>query len=254
MRVGIIGFAGSGKDTIAKMLQEQLLEQGYCCGIERFASPLKDLARAVFGDDFDDRSVKEVLVPFTHEMKQVAYSEIKAAQMQLLSVTQEENQKFDELLDELLIKDLISPRTFQQYVGTDLFRAIKPTVWVDATQAKTKSTGIILIPDVRFGDEAAICDALILVNRPGIDAVESHVSEKLAHDFMHLKLGKCEVGDLKNTSAIGYVVKNYDHTNAYSHQEFFYVFNHYSLERMQFILSEVVTPRLMDMWWRGVQL
>ena len=254
MRVGIIGFAGSGKDTIAKMLQEQLWEQGYCCGIERFASPLKDLARAVFGNDFDDRSVKEVLVPFTHEMKQVAYSEIKAAQMQLLSVTQEENQKFDELLDELLIKDLISPRTFQQYVGTDLFRAIKPTVWVDATQAKTKSTGIILIPDVRFGDEAAICDALILVNRPGIDAVESHVSEKLAHDFMHLKLGKCEVGDLKNTSAIGYVVKNYDHTNAYSHQEFFYVFNRYSLKRMQFILSEVVTPRLMDMWWRGVQL
>ena len=78
MRVGIIGFAGSGKDTIAKMLQEQLWEQGYCCGIERFASPLKDLARAVFGNDFDDRSVKEVLVPFTHEMKQVAYSEIKA--------------------------------------------------------------------------------------------------------------------------------------------------------------------------------
>ena len=84
--------------------------------------------------------------------------------------------------------------------------------------------------------------------------MESHVSEKLAHDFMHLKLGKCEVGDLKNTSAIGHVVKNYDHRNTYSHQEFFYVFNHYSLERMQFILSEVVTPRLMDMWWRGVQL
>lgn len=125
---------------------------------------------------------------------------------------------------------------------------------MDVTRAKTESTGIILIPDVRFGDEAAICDALIFVNRPSIDAVESHVSEKLAHDFMHLKLGKCEVGDLKNTSAIGHVVKNYDHTNTYSHQEFFYVFNHYSLERMQFILSEVVTPRLMDMWWRGAKL
>ena len=142
MRVGIIGFAGSGKDTIAKMLQEQLWEQGACCGIERFASPLKELAQAVFGDDFDERDVKEVLVPFTHEMKQVAYSEIKAAQMQLLGDAQDLGKNFDVLLDELLIKDLISPRTFQQYVGTDLFRAIKPTVWVDATRKKLKAQAL----------------------------------------------------------------------------------------------------------------
>ena len=244
MRVGIIGFAGSGKDTVAKLLQKQLWERGYCCGIERFASPLKNIAHAVFGDDFDERDVKEVLVPFTHEMKMFAARAITVAQMQLLEMSREDNLKFYMLLDELLIKDLISPRTFQQYVGTDLFRAIKPTVWVDATREKTESTSFVLLPDVRFEDEESICDALIVVNRPGISAVESHVSEKLASDFLKIKLNKCTVGELKNTSALGQLVKNYTHNNHYQHQEFFYVFNHYSLERMEFILSEVVVSRL----------
>ena len=47
MLIGITGFIGSGKDTVAGML----VEQG--CVQDSFASPLKDLCASIFGWDRD---------------------------------------------------------------------------------------------------------------------------------------------------------------------------------------------------------
>ncbi|MEX0129692.1 hypothetical protein AB2T91_21095, partial [Clostridium butyricum] len=68
-KIGLIGLAGSGKDTVAVILQEALKDIGQEFEIALFAGLLKETAKAVFGDNFDDRDVKEVLIPFTFDLK-----------------------------------------------------------------------------------------------------------------------------------------------------------------------------------------
>ena len=46
MIIGITGFIGSGKDTVANMF----VERG--CVHDSFAAPLKDLCASIFGWDF----------------------------------------------------------------------------------------------------------------------------------------------------------------------------------------------------------
>jgi hypothetical protein len=49
----------------------------------------------------------------------------------------------------------MSARAFLQYLGTDVMREIKDSIWVDYTikQIKAEQAGIALIPDVRFPNE-----------------------------------------------------------------------------------------------------
>ena len=59
--IGICGFIGSGKDTVAKMF----VEQG--CVQDSFAAPLKDMCASIFGwqremlegDSMDSREFRE---------------------------------------------------------------------------------------------------------------------------------------------------------------------------------------------------
>ena len=61
--IGICGHAGSGKDTAASMIQDQLTDTW----VESFADPLKEAAAAAFGislDDFYLPEKKEIPHPF----------------------------------------------------------------------------------------------------------------------------------------------------------------------------------------------
>ncbi|AUZ06339.2 hypothetical protein ADP71_31610 [Vitreoscilla sp. C1] len=265
MKIGIIGVAGSGKDTVASIIQQRFNQMGVQAEVCRFAEPIKAIAREVFGPEFDNRDVKEELVPFTHDMKFLAEGVLWDAGARLLQHLKcHWRTKFETLLNRLLVKDEISPRIFQQYVGTDLFRAIDSNVWVNATEIQASKFEVALLPDVRFVDEAAVCDVLIVVNRPGVVAVAEHPSEVLAntllqasfpklitstgeiknHEPLELTLSvenyrRCTVGELRNTSCLG----EFDLFEG-KPQWFFSVFNHYSIERLEFMLDEVVMPAL----------
>jgi len=96
----------------------------------------------------------------------------------------------------------ISPRRFCQLLGTEGGRAVRPTFWVDvfrARVAKSRATYVVT-PDVRFGNEAAVCDLLIGVWRPSVFPVESHASEKeipqLVQESAHTKY--CNEGTLED--------------------------------------------------------
>lgn len=177
MRIGILGLAGAGKDTTALLLQQALAEKGYTFKIDRFAAPLKDAARKVFGSNFDDRDIKEVPVPVDPDhMLEVVYWMCDS-----LGFTDAEMDKASELFAETLgILDVCSPRKFQQLLGTDVVRVVRPTAWVDRISGLH---GNYIIPDCRFENE--LQGTNILIARYGFVPKPEHPSEHLAWDLTY---------------------------------------------------------------------
>lgn len=171
MKIGIIGLAGAGKDEVAGMLSAI---NGY--PVKRYASKLKLAARNVFGEHFDDRKVKEV----SHYVNPDHMLECTFNMLSTI-LTDEELLKAGELYDEHLgLRTNISPREYQQILGTEVGRAIDKEVWVRAIK---NSKGDCIVPDVRFGGE--LLDKNILVVRKGLAVPTNvHSSEALAVDLM----------------------------------------------------------------------
>ena len=75
----------------------------------------------------------------------------------------------------------MSPREFQQLLGTDVVRAIDPDAWVKYLQ---KQDGNFIITDCRFGNESTDYNVLMMrQDAPDIDSV--HASEKFAITCMN---------------------------------------------------------------------
>lgn len=179
VKIGLIGLAGSGKDTAALLIREILVERGIDrvdYKIDRFAKPLKEAAREVFGDTFDDRDVKEVPV----KVDQDTMIEASFKALRKCKLTEAEMDKASELFFEHLgFCNHLSPRKYQQLLGTEVGRATRSTVWSDRI---TKSTANLIVPDVRFGGE--VVDHNILITRHPIGLHGSvHASEVLATEM-----------------------------------------------------------------------
>ena len=73
-----------------------------------------------------------------------------------------------------------SPRRAYQLFGTEFARALDENFWINRAKAKT-ATGRWVFTDVRFDKEANFIrenGVLIHVERPGVEPVEAHESEK----------------------------------------------------------------------------
>lgn len=181
MKLGLLGLAGSGKDVAAEILQRVLHEQGMHFEIKKYAGLLKEATRLAFGDDFDDRDVKEERVFVTPTL---ADKIIDATDYIWLKLGF--GQEHFELFNDLCIKHIdsktwMSPRDFQQLLGTDVVRAIDPDAWV---KYLTEQDGNYIISDVRFANELVDCNVLLWRDNP-TSAVELHVSELFAVSCMH---------------------------------------------------------------------
>ena len=158
MRIGITGLAASGKDTAAKILSE-------ISGIKvaRYAAPLKQAALFVFGSTFDNRDTKEVRVPFYGTALEDRAIEAAIELQHILFRTERERDEFTERFMQIVHpQEELSPREFQQLVGTECARAVSSTVFQDYL-IRTHSSAII--PDVRFKEEADVLDWLIVIDR-----------------------------------------------------------------------------------------
>lgn len=177
-KVGLIGLAGSGKDTVAVILQEALKERGQVFEIDRYAGLLKEAARQVFGENFDDRNVKEVDKFIDLYL---ADKIIDATDYVYLKLN-----RFDIDLDEwndLCQKHIdsctwMSPRKFQQLLGTEVGRAIDPDIWVNYLKNQDRN---LIIPDVRFDNE--LIDFNILITRHPVPQGKLHASEVYAAEL-----------------------------------------------------------------------
>ena len=179
MKLGLLGLAASGKDTAAEILQRVLLEQGFEFEIKKYAGLLKEATRLAFGDNFDDRDVKEERVFVTPTL---ADKIIDATDYIWLKLGF--GQEHFELFNDLCIKHIdsktwMSPREFQQLLGTDVIRAIDPDTWV---KYLTGQDGNYIISDVRFANELVDYNVLLWRNSGG--ACMWHKSEAFALTLM----------------------------------------------------------------------
>ena len=188
MRIGLIGVAGAGKDTSAKMLSD-------LTGIPvvSFAKPLHEAAIHIWGNTALNREEKEKEQIFGER----SFEWFNDYHMALLTkVNKTQNVITEGNLYKLLalrglftdpatgrIHETITPREFMQLYGTEYWRSISPTVWVDLVQDEYDDC---IVPDVRFNDEAMIFDLLIVIKRDGVAPVSSHISEELAKQFKDL--------------------------------------------------------------------
>ena len=172
MRIGITGLAASGKDTAAEILSE-------ISGIKvaRYAAPLKQAALFVFGSTFDNRDTKEVRVPFYGTALEDRAIEAAIELQHILFRTERERYEFAERFMQIVHpQEELSPREFQQLVGTECARAVSSTVFQDYL---TRTHSHAIIPDVRFEEEADVLDYLIVIDRPWVLKL-NHLSEDFA--------------------------------------------------------------------------
>ena len=183
MIIGLVGKAGVGKDTAA-----QILSKLKNMPIASFARPLHEAAKFVFGDDCLERDKKETPMPFGvhgfgnfYDNWLIPFLETEEVQ----SITNDEKIFYD-LIYHVFIDsehgeypapyEQLSPRKFMQLLGTEYFRFCKDDFFVRLMQ---NSYNDVIIPDVRFVNEASICDLLIGIHRD-VPSVNSHSSERFA--------------------------------------------------------------------------
>lgn len=199
MKLGLIGLAGSGKDTAAVIMQRILKEQtGEHYTIDRYADLLKTCARIVFGDNFDNRDVKEVKIPVTKELHDIMIAVTSDCCLHL-GLSGDDIDLWHSLCNKHL-GDLveISPRLFQQLLGTEVGRAVDSNIWVDYLHSQDRN---MIITDCRFQNE--LVDKNILIVRHCVPA-EGHSSEAFAANLQTNRAARQGVVDyvIHNTGTI----------------------------------------------------
>lgn len=185
IKIGLLGLAASGKDTAAEILQRVLAEQGMCFPIMKYAGLLKEATRLAFGDNFDDRDVKEERVFVTPDLADKIIDATDYIWVKLWGNNTYYMLKYFDLYNDLCTKHIdsktwISPREFQQLLGTDVVRTIDPDAWV---KYLTEQDGNYIVSDVRFANE--LLDYNVLLWRGDVMDTEAHVSEDFARGLMH---------------------------------------------------------------------
>jgi len=154
--VGLTGFAGAGKSTVAEYLVK---EHGFTR--LSFAAPLKKMLRTL------DPWIKHDETPYSNRLSSIwdTYGG-----------------------DEQRIKDSgygTEYRRLLQVLGTDCIRAVDEDFWVKAALAQITDNGKYVFDDCRFPNEAFVISTinplgLWNVTRPGYEPVNGHASEQHA--------------------------------------------------------------------------
>ena len=206
MIIGLSGYAKSGKDEVAKIIQE--LQTGW--QVKKFSGVLKKVASLLTGipqDKFEDQEFKQSYLG----------SEWSTPTMTPLNTIP--------VFESVQFMQMMSVREFLQKLGTDAIRdGLHPNAWVNAamvgyhTEEKESRYGeyfkIVSGPcnwiftDCRFPNEAqAIKDrggVIIRIDRPGVGPVNDHPSETALDDwdFDYKILNASDLESLKQTVSV----------------------------------------------------
>lgn len=153
MIIGINGWAGAGKDTVA-----DILVKDFAFVKMAFADPLRDMALAIDAPMTTDADGD--LVRYSELLDSIGYRQAK-----------------DEYLE---------VRRYLQRIGTEAVREIiGQDTWVDIAMRRSAEFPRVVFSDMRFQNEAsAVANAVegttIRIRRPGVEAANDHPSE---HDL-----------------------------------------------------------------------
>lgn len=199
MIIGLSGYAKSGKDEVAKIIQE--LQTGW--QIKKFSGALKKVASLLTGipqDKFEDQEFKQSYL---------------GSEWSLPVET-----PLDVVFGDVQFMQMMSVREFLQKLGTDAVRdGLHPNAWVNAAMVgyypihhDHAPNGIEypnwIFTDCRFPNEAqAIKDrggVIIRIDRPGVGPVNDHPSETALDDwdFDYKILNASDLESLKQTVSV----------------------------------------------------
>ena len=167
---------------------------------------MKQAALFVFGSTFDNRDTKEVRVPFYGTALEDRAIEAAIELQHILFRTERERDEFAERFMQIVHpQEELSPREFQQLVGTECARAVSSTVFQEYL---TRTHSHAIIPDVRFEEEADVLDWLIVIDRdvPKLN----HHSEDLAWNLIqgYRDCAPAACLDALNISNLAYIKNN----------------------------------------------
>lgn len=160
--IGIGHKKQQGKDAFATMLDGKLTALGVSCEVTHFADPLKAFARSTLGltasqchgNDIQKNSMTRVTrwdLGFPGSFKDLEY---------------------------------LTAREVLQHLGVQM-RKLLPGIWAKAPFKSEyyKQFDVVLVPDLRFPDEAALCNQTIKIIRPGWELTDEHESENALNDY-----------------------------------------------------------------------
>lgn len=185
----LIGLAGAGKDTFLSMIDEYADPGTVTC--DKFAGPLKDAALKVFGVTFDDRNVKE----YAQEVCTVRH---KNAMLELGNRLGVEMPEYSLHLRALFGSCNVSPRKWQQIVGTEVVRNLNQSAWINRFRLENimNSERITISTDCRFPNERGIFEydhgweerPILILKAKNLEELgpkPEHSSEHMAWELSH---------------------------------------------------------------------
>ena len=193
-RIIIFGLAGAGKDTVSDMIRDKLTAKDLVVVQDKFARLLKETALAVFGTDFDERDVKEVGTVVSTLSLQIACDKMFLKLWPDDAVMR--NQATVKLLAVLMPYSTginfygLSPRKFQQLLGTEVVRSVDENAWANETKARTTGKTYYVVSDGRFKSELLEpTDKLAYVFRSKsqeeLKSLKGHSSEEFNLELYH---------------------------------------------------------------------
>lgn len=149
--IALTGVKEAGKTTTYEMIREMVPSS-----IEvTLAKKLKDVCAEVFGVNrthFDDQRFKEKELDNLVVLDADNVQRVYAAYQQVFDAVGAKVD-YDKHVRPHLGKILESPRRIAQYVGTEVLRAVHPSVHCDAVAVGLPTEGTFVLTDMRFPDE-----------------------------------------------------------------------------------------------------
>lgn len=202
-----LGRKRAGKDTsINEYIENNQLDASQY-EVMRYAKLIKDVAKDIFGEDFDNDDVKEVPQTIKAQDFQLAVEKHFSDLFSQSQMTEEQKQKFHDVFDDYLTADKnhyeISSRRFQQLYGSDFSRFFDDDIFIKKTidDVIKMNKDVIFIADARFPRELALSENMLKqhniqtqfqyvfrsIEENGIhktfnEQYDTHISEKMANE------------------------------------------------------------------------
>lgn len=183
--IGIAGVKGSGKDTVANMINyifgvgltnanynqwittKTKMQYTYADRIIHFADPMKDILSIMYNIPrkyFDNRKYKDELWYCVNNHKFTNDDIVRDKNLyRIINIDNLQNRTLNDYIKTENKFIYIRLRTLMQYFGTNICRNnLDENIWIKSAmekiEAKAKARKICIVPDVRFSNEArAIC-------------------------------------------------------------------------------------------------
>ena len=187
MIIGLVGRQGSGKDEVASILTRRAGATHL-----KFASLIKEVAREfdLLEAGREDKELNRIVnIKWSVFEKEYPiftkiYKDYPQARRILRGTL--EPYRLGSKGGGMSADYNISPRRFQQLLGTEVGRIFSDTFWIDQTLKGVG--GLVVVSDVRFPNELDVCDGIILVDRKSCGLpTHYHPSEELTENLLKYK-------------------------------------------------------------------